>query len=329
MQYAPVIIPTLNRKDHLSRCIESLANNAGAQNTEVYISVDYPPSDKYVKGYQEVKEYLDAFDISRFKKLHIIYQEKNLGPKANCDFLEQVARKAADRYIFTEDDNEFSANFLEYINKGLELYENNPDVIAICGFKDTDWEYDNNEIAYVKLLPAYGYGTWFKKSDKLKKHGVELLLDKKTLSLKNMVSLAKKNRALFEMLICDVWCTNKGLFWEKGELYWCDSMKSIYMHLTDAVCVVPQLPKSRTWGNDGSGVNMGVTDINPEIKWPLDQRKHFDYPENTNISFNEQNYVHGSNYLKCVDSFVRFVLSIVLYSVLKICRCERKYFKNR
>ena len=324
MIYAPVIIPTLNRKDHLSRCMMSLANNTGAEQTEVYVSVDFPPAEKYEKGYLEVKDYLDNFDVSRFKALHVIYQEKNLGPKANSDFLEKTVRGKYDRYIFSEDDNEFAPNLLEYINKGLELYKDNENVIAICAAKDTDWIHENPDVNFAKLLPAYGFGAWFDKDDRLKEKGVALLLSKETLSIKNMIRLAKRNRAFFDMYICDVLCTNKGLFWQNDEFYWCDSMKSIYMHLTDAVCVVPVKAKSRTWGNDGSGVNMTALDINPEEKWPLDEAKTFEYVDVENMSFNEANYALGNEYLKCADTFLKFLLSIGLYTLLLLCGKDRK-----
>ena len=45
MNFAPIIIPTLNRCDHLKACLESLNNNHNAENTEVSVSVDYPPSE--------------------------------------------------------------------------------------------------------------------------------------------------------------------------------------------------------------------------------------------------------------------------------------------
>ena len=55
--YAPVIIPTLNRHEHLIRCINSLKRNPLAKETELYISLDYPPAEKYVDGYLKIKKY--------------------------------------------------------------------------------------------------------------------------------------------------------------------------------------------------------------------------------------------------------------------------------
>ena len=50
MSYAPVLITTCNRYEHLKRCVESLSKCTLASETDLIISVDYPPSDKYVDG---------------------------------------------------------------------------------------------------------------------------------------------------------------------------------------------------------------------------------------------------------------------------------------
>lgn len=46
----PICIPTCNRYEHLKRCVESLSKCTLASETDLIISVDYPPSDKYVDG---------------------------------------------------------------------------------------------------------------------------------------------------------------------------------------------------------------------------------------------------------------------------------------
>ena len=72
---APVLIPTLNRKEHLERCINSLLRNSMAKETEVYISIDFPPTEKYESGYNEVVEYLKR-EIDGFKKVNLFFQTK-------------------------------------------------------------------------------------------------------------------------------------------------------------------------------------------------------------------------------------------------------------
>lgn len=76
MIFAPIIIPTLNRAEHLQRCLESLSKCRFAEKTELFISVDYPSAEKYKDGYNKICAYLQK-DLKGFKETHIYYQEKN------------------------------------------------------------------------------------------------------------------------------------------------------------------------------------------------------------------------------------------------------------
>lgn len=325
MRHAPIIIPTLNRLEHLTRCLRSLERNTGANETEVYISVDYPPAEKYWNGYLEVKEWLNENAKKlKFKAVYVYCQEQNLGPRNNIHFLENWVREKFDSYIFTEDDNEFSPNFLEYINKGLDLYEENENVFGICAAKDTEWISNKKNITCVKQFPAYGFGSWFSKEDRMKKQGQELLLNtKKMLKPANMWKLFLRNRCLFNIYICEVLCKEDGLFWQEDNLYWCDSIKSIYMHFSDLLCIVPEVAKSRTWGNDGSGVNMQATVINPEEKWPLDKEVNFTY-DHIELCYNEGNYKLGSEYLSSIVTFKGTIKAILYYLLLLCCQKDRR-----
>ena len=130
--FAPVIIPTLNRYDHLRRCIDSLAKCIHAKETELIIGLDYPPSEKYEGGWKKIREYLPT--VTGFKKVTIIIRDHNLGAVGNMNALIDYSNKLYDRYIFSEDDNEFSPCFLDFVNKGLEIYKDNRKVLSVCGF---------------------------------------------------------------------------------------------------------------------------------------------------------------------------------------------------
>ena len=54
MKYAPIYIPTLNRFGHLKKCLESLMANSWASKTDVFIALDFPPSEKYKEGWLKV-----------------------------------------------------------------------------------------------------------------------------------------------------------------------------------------------------------------------------------------------------------------------------------
>ena len=76
-QFAPVLIPTLNRYEHFKRCVESLAHCTHADKTDLFIALDYPLKDSHWKGYKKIKQYLS--EISGFKTITIIERERNFG----------------------------------------------------------------------------------------------------------------------------------------------------------------------------------------------------------------------------------------------------------
>ena len=120
---APVIIPTLNRYDHLKRCIESLERCTGVEYTKLYVGLDYPPSAKYEEGWKKVHQYLQyKCKNNKFNEIVILEKDTNLGAVKNIEELETFISQKYGRFIFTEDDNEFSPNFLDFINQGLERY---------------------------------------------------------------------------------------------------------------------------------------------------------------------------------------------------------------
>ena len=167
MIYSPVIIPTLNRYNHFIRCIESLENCTGANQTEVFVALDYPPSEKYIDGWKRIDAYLaEKGKNSKFRNLLVFRKNYNYGMSGtlvNTQLLrEEIKKRGYDRWIMSEDDNVFSPNFLEYINKGLEIFKNNKDVFAILGYNN---QFDckccnNNHFAQHSLFQAWGYGIW-------------------------------------------------------------------------------------------------------------------------------------------------------------------------
>lgn len=315
MIYYPVLITTLNRVEHLKRCVESLARNTGAESTEIYISVDFPPHEKYQKGYEQVKEYLSSADLSIFKAVNIFFQDTNLGPSGNSAFLISQIEQKYDAFIFSEDDNEFSPNFIEYINKGLNIYQNDNRVIAVCASKDTNWQTNGKNFTFSKLYSAYGVGIWINKRNNETSFGKSIILPNKPYSPRKMYKFCKENTFLFCVYILSILSTNDGFFWMGHKaLRWCDTVHSIYMHLTDSVCIVPEISKSRTWGNDGSGVNMPKKDINLEKEMPLDKKVTFDYDTADDVGFIEYNYKIGNKYLPY--SKINVFKAIICYIII-------------
>lgn len=290
--YAPVAIPTLNRVAHLQRCLESLEENTYSDKTDVFISVDFPPSEKYNDGYKKVVQYLKEKEQSnKFKKMHIYYQSKNLGPYENIDFLLNIINKFFDVVIITEDDNEFSPNFIDYINKGLRIFKEDNRIISVCGCKEANWYNNNNSVIPLKMNPPYGVGYWFSKYNKVKNECRTTLISQEYIRKCNFKKLKKEDRTLYDLYILNILLSQKEPFWSNGHINIIDTVLTIYMHLTGCFSVVPQVSTSRTWGNDGSGINMKSNPrLNPVNEWPLDLNPKFEYVINDNVIANPLQY---------------------------------------
>ena len=166
MIYAPVIIPTLDRYDHLKQCLDSLNRCHNADKTEV--SVDYPPASKYIEGHDRICEYLESSHFV-FKQLHVIKQTENLGVIndgfkiiGNLLFLEELITKKYDRWIESEDDNVFAPGFLDFMNESLERFKDDKTVFSVCGYR---FYYnllsgDNNFLRQHSDFNAWGCGFW-------------------------------------------------------------------------------------------------------------------------------------------------------------------------
>lgn len=239
---APIIIPTLNRYEHLKRCVESLANNSLAKESELVISLDYPPHDKYRGGWEKIKEFLPTID--GFGKVTTLYADANIGAANNCDKLRNyVKSQGYDTFILTEDDNVFSPNFLEYMNWGLNEFKNDKSVLAICGFKRVNTSFLKNNVYKYPQFVAWGYGMWFDRREKLDKWSNIPVLKKYV----NDCSLS----VIFTPQIFTISSILKMI---KDNYILGDTLPSL-LPKEETYCIYPKIAKVRNEGFDGSGLH--------------------------------------------------------------------------
>ncbi len=160
MNFAPVVIPTLNRYEHFKNCVESLKNNKYADCTDLIIALDYPPAQKYEEGHRKISDYLKTLD--GFKKLIVVKRKENLGAIENIKSILSYVCKNYETFIFTEDDNIFAECFLEYANKGLELFKDDLSIESVSGYS-YPVPYKKNEFNVAKIqryFSDWGFATW-------------------------------------------------------------------------------------------------------------------------------------------------------------------------
>ena len=268
-QYAPVLIPTLNRYEHLKRCIESLERCSGAEKTDVYIALDYPPTEKYVDGWKKTDAYLKEKELNhKFRNLFVRRRKSNCGighPNDNLSQLVKEVRLTSETYIMTEDDNDFSPNFLEFINWGLNTYNNDESIFAICGCKDLETsDIKNNVYKLNKIFCAWGYGSWFSKRDKMTN-----LFDVE--KLKQIVLKAKWTDAF----TVEVLRLSSLLYQMANKSFHGDVIISLLPE-NEKWCIFPKVNMVRNWGWDGTGTHGGSPEsLEKYSSLQMDTDEHF------------------------------------------------------
>lgn len=256
MIYAPVAVWTLNRYEHLRCCIDSLKKNKYAIDTEVYISLDFPPSEGYKEGYDKVRAYLHQ-NISGFKKIIIFEQKKNLGSIGNFMFILNKVYEVHDRIILIEDDNEVSPYFLEYMNYLLSKYEKDKNVFAINGYSyPIEWLNDGKDLVKINnMFSAWGSALWRSKYDELL-NAINLKnIDNTMHSFKKVYGVFKNNPACFSNLICS-YLGGKGIMCDDyGNFLPVDATIVFYIIVYRKSVIMPKVSQVVNHGLDGSGVH--------------------------------------------------------------------------
>ncbi len=339
MIYAPIIIPTLNRYEHLKRCIESLQKNEWAKYTELYISVDYPPKEVYWEGYKKVKRYLDT-GIKGFKKFNLFYQNSNLGPYKNSLFLKKIVFKKYDRFIITEDDNEFSPCFIEYMDKGLEIFESDPNIMLICGHNaDKNWNANGGNVLKLSSLQYYyGTGFWYHKWVKLNE-GVNIkLFNSIGRNPYYIWKLYYNSRNMLWWYVHRYLCEPyNAMFDENGNLIPIDINNNIFCIIKNKYMIVPVKSMVRNHGRDGSGVNAGTDNGYDPIKIDIDSHNNFEYCIPADFKLNKDNRLIQAGIdgkIKFKDNF-KVLQNLVLREALgdkgyhKFLQIQNKYREKK
>ncbi|MBR6147689.1 MAG: glycosyltransferase family 2 protein [Lachnospiraceae bacterium] len=253
--YASVAIPTLNRFNHLTRCLDSLRRSSYAQYTDVYIGLDYPPQDKYKEGRDQIEAYLNQ-DQEGFAHIYVHKFESNVGPDRNRQFLIDWIGKTHSKFIFSEDDNEFSVNYLEYMNKMLDQYESDESVVAISGYAYSMASLDVKDGCFSNpvYFAAFGFGSWINKYNNMQ----ESMTKEWLYGFYNDHGLMKRLRYTAPNQYCNFVKGMLGytrLLENDGEVWKMDMTYGLYMYSEGMRMIFPVISKVKNWGYDGSGVN--------------------------------------------------------------------------
>ncbi len=244
---APIGISTYSRIHHLQKTVEALKNNLLASQSELFIFSDAPKAgDEEIVN--KVRSYIHT--ITGFKKIHIIERSTNGRVKNNRGGIQDLLDTYG-KCIFMEDDIVTAPGFLNFVNKALETYEENEEILSVTGYTPpiNIPNSCDQDFFVLSRFNGWGAGFWKKKYDL-----IEQKLDKYTVTekLKDSAFLKKltsQGMDIPEMLMREI----------HGEIDALDIKIMYQQALHGWYTLYPKRSLVQNVGHDGSGVHCDVT----------------------------------------------------------------------
>jgi GT2 family glycosyltransferase len=158
---APIVLFVYNRPWHTRKTLESLMQNFLSENSEIFIFADGPKENASPEQLEKIKETRKLIREKNWcGKVTIIERDKNMG-LANSVIagVTEIVNKFG-KIIVLEDDLILSRNFLKYMNKALNKYENEPRVMQICGYMRPIKLSIKTDCFFLPIINSTGWGTW-------------------------------------------------------------------------------------------------------------------------------------------------------------------------
>ncbi len=256
-QYAPILVFCYNRPWHVQCLLNSLLLNDDFGSSKVYVFCDGP------KLGSEKKE-LENINLTRKTVKHLlrgtnfelIERDYNYGLglsiRAGLDFVFERYQNA----IVLEDDLVVSKGFIKYMNYYLKALENVPNVWHISGFQRDGWlQAFVPEVFYTGFMNCWGWATWKSRWSRIVwdyTYWYEKLID---YNFVNKIDYQGFLDISQQVHINKTYLRTWAVFWY------------LTINLNNGICLNPRFSFVRNNGDDGSGVNRGITDNNKITFW--------------------------------------------------------------
>ncbi|WP_407844992.1 methyltransferase, TIGR04325 family [Desulfovibrio falkowii] len=155
---APIVIFAFNRPGHLRRTLDALAANTLAAQSDLTIFCDGPRNDEERSRTEAVRTIARA--ASGFHSVTVVEREKNYGLATSIITGVTGILEKHDRIIVLEDDLVTSPFFLQYMNKGLDVYAENPKVVSIHGWCFPNTVVNPPKTFFLRGTDCLGWATW-------------------------------------------------------------------------------------------------------------------------------------------------------------------------
>ncbi|MDQ2719732.1 MAG: glycosyltransferase [Bacteroidota bacterium] len=172
MNLAPIVLFVYNRPWHTQQALESLIKNDLAADSVLYIFADGPNENILDEKINETRKFIKSRQWC--KEVIIIEKEKNYGLAESVISGVTKVLNEYGKIIVLEDDIIVSPYFLQYMNDGLNVYENEPKVISIHGYNYPVDSTGLPDTFFMKGADCWGWATWRDRWELLEKDAEKL-----------------------------------------------------------------------------------------------------------------------------------------------------------
>lgn len=157
-ELAPIVLFVYNRPDHTRRTLAALAANPLAIHSDLVVYADGPKKQQHESTIHDVRNVVRG--ASGFKSVTVIERDKNLGLANSIIGGVSEICAAKGRAIVVEDDLIVAPQFLTFLNRGLERYQDEQRVFQISGYMYPVDPGGRVDSLFLPMISCWGWATW-------------------------------------------------------------------------------------------------------------------------------------------------------------------------
>ncbi len=161
MPLAPIVLFVYNRPNHTQKTLEALHQNDLSEQSKIYIYCDGAKANANTEDVANIHEVRRIAKSKQWcKDVVIIEREKNWGlADSIVNGVTEIVEKHG-KVIVLEDDILTSKGFLKYMNRALDIYEHENQVMHISAYIYPNNYTHQTATSFVNILSCWGWATW-------------------------------------------------------------------------------------------------------------------------------------------------------------------------
>lgn len=245
---APIILFVYNRPAHTLQTLQALRNNPEALESDLFIFCDGPKTNAKKNTLQNIEKVRRIVQADKYCKTVTIFEsEVNKGLATSIiQGVTQIMRRYK-KAIILEDDIKVSPCFLKFMNKALDIYEDEEEVMHISGYMFPVKALLPNTF-FFNTTSCWGWATWQRAWKHFNADTEFLFHQIKSQNLIHRFNVEGSSSHFYQLAsnlngIMDTWAVK-----------WYASV-----FLRNGLCLHPQTSFTQNIGQDSTGVHSGST----------------------------------------------------------------------